>query len=557
MPSPNNNSQPPLRDLQWSLSHPGYFLRMVLPHASTVLTRTHTEFSVSSLLQPSYVVHTSSDDDEHNTDSNFLLLFADVDIAPALLAGLSEVDVLRIALGCRFALDIFHDFTAIFPYTCSRATTSRRWTRNLALRFGATPDRLWPWRPGYLDSARGKVLTLQTAVCVVRPCGYTVAIADTLCSRAPALSALKGYSLSPQHNCSSASVLLLAAALADSLLTQVGLVLSWASALCSTSSGRLTWQVTVSTVSLLAHITARCSIPISVFVFCTFRFEQRWNEDESSSVHRETVAFTKGVEPGLLEKQQRQQRRQQQSYVNTSEGQSPTTEKKRILREDRTWTMSGEDIIRDSHLQVCLLRFDTMIDVTVKKRDQRIAMLRFQYWERWSVQNPKINWKENSRVRIGRNAFTAEASTLQNCAIFVKSEDHKRYTLVQKEDKHFFYNGRCTICFDNSASEAKVIRDTKKSRKANHQVHWRPEQHVKETEFTCPQRWHEFWQTKSKPSSCTSLYAWRMRCKSCQRKWKKSCSQDNLSLEKTRCNTPKYLRAQEVRRFKHASGNRK
>ena len=48
---------------------------------------------------------TSSDDDEHNTDNNFLLLFADV--TPTLLEGLTEVDVLHIALGCRFALDIF------------------------------------------------------------------------------------------------------------------------------------------------------------------------------------------------------------------------------------------------------------------------------------------------------------------------------------------------------------------------------------------------------------------------------------------------------------------
>ena len=50
---------------------------------------------------------TSSDDDEHNTNNNFLLLFADVDITPTLLEGLTEVDVLHIALGCRFALDIF------------------------------------------------------------------------------------------------------------------------------------------------------------------------------------------------------------------------------------------------------------------------------------------------------------------------------------------------------------------------------------------------------------------------------------------------------------------
>ena len=50
---------------------------------------------------------TSSDDDEHNTDSYFLLLFADVGIMPTLLEGLTDVDVLHIALGCRFALDIF------------------------------------------------------------------------------------------------------------------------------------------------------------------------------------------------------------------------------------------------------------------------------------------------------------------------------------------------------------------------------------------------------------------------------------------------------------------
>ena len=50
-----------------------------------------------------YCDFTSSDDDEHNTDNNFLLLFADVDITPTLLKGLTEVDVLHIAVGCRLA----------------------------------------------------------------------------------------------------------------------------------------------------------------------------------------------------------------------------------------------------------------------------------------------------------------------------------------------------------------------------------------------------------------------------------------------------------------------
>ena len=36
-----------------------------------------------------------------------LLLFADADIAPVLLSGLSDVDELMVARGCRFALDVF------------------------------------------------------------------------------------------------------------------------------------------------------------------------------------------------------------------------------------------------------------------------------------------------------------------------------------------------------------------------------------------------------------------------------------------------------------------
>ena len=60
---------------------------------------------------------TSSDDDEHNTDNNFLLLFADIAITPTLLKGLSEIDVLHIALGWQIRSGYFHYFAATFPYT--------------------------------------------------------------------------------------------------------------------------------------------------------------------------------------------------------------------------------------------------------------------------------------------------------------------------------------------------------------------------------------------------------------------------------------------------------
>ena len=55
-------------------------------------------FSVSSGAMWPCCDFTSSDDDEHNTDSNFLLLFADIGIMPNLLDGLNDV--------CRFALEI-------------------------------------------------------------------------------------------------------------------------------------------------------------------------------------------------------------------------------------------------------------------------------------------------------------------------------------------------------------------------------------------------------------------------------------------------------------------
>ena len=76
--------------------------------ASTVPPGTHTAFfSLKACCRCAMwpcCDFTSSDDDEHNTDRSFLLLFADVDITPTLLEGLTEVDVLHIALGCRFAL---------------------------------------------------------------------------------------------------------------------------------------------------------------------------------------------------------------------------------------------------------------------------------------------------------------------------------------------------------------------------------------------------------------------------------------------------------------------
>ena len=118
VPSPNNNLRQPLSDFGELLSHFVFFMYTMLTNASTDSPGTQTTPSVqaccSCAMWPCFDI-TSSDDDEHNTDSNFLLLFADVDIMPTLLESLTEVDVLHLALGCRFALDIFTISKRHFP----------------------------------------------------------------------------------------------------------------------------------------------------------------------------------------------------------------------------------------------------------------------------------------------------------------------------------------------------------------------------------------------------------------------------------------------------------
>ena len=90
-------------------------------------------------------------------------------------------------------------------------------------------------------------------------------------------------------------------------------------------------------------------------------FEQRWNEEEeSSSPHRETVAFTKRVKPGLLEEQQRQ-RRQQQSCVYTSQDKVHFHRERDPQRsqnlDSNSWMTDVEKtFLWNAHLQECELR---------------------------------------------------------------------------------------------------------------------------------------------------------------------------------------------------------
>ena len=105
-PSPNNNDSCRYVNLRTTFARPCSALHAV-PRYVKCQHRPHgNACRVSRAMWPCYD-DTSSDDDEHNTDKTLLLLFADAHIAPARLTSLSEVDELKIALSCRFALDIF------------------------------------------------------------------------------------------------------------------------------------------------------------------------------------------------------------------------------------------------------------------------------------------------------------------------------------------------------------------------------------------------------------------------------------------------------------------
>ena len=129
------------------------------------------------------------------------------------------------------------------------------------------------------------------------------------------------------------------------------------------------------------------------------------------SVHRETVASTMRVNPGLLEKQKRQQRRQQQSCVNTSENEVRLHKQKDPFREDRIWTtILGCQTCRKHSVETLIFKyvyFDTMIS---GKRRGESNILGFHTF---SIENKnyEINWEENSRMKIGCIAFYRRSFT--------------------------------------------------------------------------------------------------------------------------------------------------
>ena len=171
-----------------------------------------------------------------------------------------------------------------------------------------------------------------------------------------------------------------------------------------------------------------------------------------------------------------------------------------------------------------------MMNVKKKRREQRIGMSYFQYWD----QDSKINWKENSRMRIHCIVFTVEASNqslkslkmkMENWPIFVRSEDIQvRWVFHQDWGIKWKISHKGTMHLHRGSSTRSILycrgrrsyrcKETEEGDLSNSLKTWARRRVLNslvcnaKTDFGRQSLSHHY----------VPVYAERMRCESCQRK---------------------------------------
>ena len=125
--------------------------------------------------------------------------------------------------------------------------------------------------------------------------------------------------------------------------------------------------------------------------------------------------------------------------------------------------------------------FDTMIDFTVKKREQRIGIWNIQYCERESVQHLKSNWKEEFTSEDWSHRLYRRSFKCVNWSILVQSEDHKRiipprmmsYAKIPYQSTIHLFRGSSTrsLLYCRSWTRSKKKRKKKVVRRMYTDVH--------------------------------------------------------------------------------------
>ena len=256
-------------------------------------------------------------------------------------------------------------------------------------------------------------------------------------------------------------------------------------------------------------------------------------------------------------------------------GQSPTTEKKRILREDRIWTLiPGRQTWRRHYSRFSPSSMSTSTpwytshwrsesDVlgccTSSIENGRVYKIpkligkKIHVWGLVALLLPqKLQICKLGDIRAIRRP-EADYSTKNDELRKDSSQEynsstpwieHEIITLLEKldwgqkrkelkegvRDVHTRTEGRQT--FSPQWSGVQFVSTTMPAKQKKLQIQRNRGRWIinfiddlskmQSTEFTCPQRRNEFWQTQSKPSLRTSLYAGRMCCKSGQRKMEKN-----------------------------------
>ena len=169
----------------------------------------------------------------------------------------------------------------------------------------------------------------------------------------------------------------------------------------------------------------------------------------------------------------------------------------------------------------------------------------------------KIPFK--STIHIYRGSSTRSFTLLQKLDSWQKEKNERSctggmYTLVQKEDKHFLHIGSCAICLDKKCQWST-------SNYRNKEIEEDESSSLLTTWANCkgPNLLVRNAETNFGRHSLSHHYVPVYTLEECVVKVVKenreeNCSQDNLRLERTRCNTPKYFEGTRIPTFQAYHG---
>ena len=311
---------------------------------------------------------------------------------------------------------------------------------------------------------------------------------------------------------------------------------------------RWTWNDTIGTIKIVRRIQNHHSVQVPALN--TPDYFAMYFDDSSMVNYGSKIA---------------QEGRELRCYVLRSS--KPTVEKSRVrpTRFEQRWN-KGQTFQHASGNR-CLHKAG-------KSRPPRKQQLRERLQQQQSFINAsenEVHWYKERHPSIGRNLGV---HTISGWQTYTHSKIWRRVHILccrmwnQAQDQHFIAKAglvtegterneenHMIFFINHDADEAEEFTDLKKPRKVNSKIHWRSEQHAK--------HWILLSATQ-KTILADSVYAiitYLSMLKECvvkvvNQSGDENYSQDNLCLERTRSNAPKYLGSWRLRRLVQFFGSR-